>query len=84
MREPRTPWDAYATVVKLTVPPGDPQLLFEGPLAAAVDQLGSLQKWELARYRISLPNRAERPRMFQGEALVELVAARPVRDMTSF
>ena len=68
-------WNTKATVVRLAQGPGDPQLMFEGSLAAAVDQLSGLRRDELARYRIALPDRLERPRLFQGGALVELVAA---------
>lgn len=76
-------WDASATVVKLGDKASDPQLLFEGTLAAAALSLGKLHRSELASYRLALPDRPFRPRSYQGSKLEELVEAAIIHNANS-
>lgn len=68
-------WGADATLVKLGTDLREPQLLYEGSLAAAALKLSGCSRKELVCYRVALPDRPTRPRVFEGLQLIELVAA---------
>ena len=78
MVEGMIPWAAEATVVKMPLHAGgDPELVFEGTLADAVAYLRQPNRAEIIRYRVSLPNRHEQPRSYQGLTLLELLGSVP-------